>query len=200
MKSGALQNWCFGKRTLDNVIPVQISLTLGSVVGEEKSGDFLCYIQSDIKTPEDVREQWPNFFANFLKNTNVRRYYKRPRMQEKSKKEGLMSQLRRRLFFSFELIIGTHHYCIATSSLAAGTHIHKKFTLHWLHHQEILHQFVQSAVNVRRHEYENSKSNVVAEIMKKLGKCSYRYDFRDRNRYSITRRMKHKKRPSAISY
>ena len=59
-------------------------------------------------------------------------------------------------------------------------------------------KFVQSAVNARREGDENPYSRVVAETMKLLANSSYRYQFMDRSRQTMTKYLSEEKTHEAI--
>ena len=119
-------------------------------------------------------------------------------LQEYAEKKWLMSQPRRRLISSFELINDTtvtplllfylklELLCTKIQSFVESTPVK------WSN------SFVQSTVDTRRQRNKNPNSGVVAETTKLLANSPYDYQIMDRGRHSITRYTNDKKTHAAI--
>ena len=161
----SLDDWC-ALEHLRESFPYKRPLRQDQLLDKIKSGALFGYVRCDIKVPDHLREKFVNFPPIF-KNTNVCRQYIGPLMQEYAEKKGLVSQQRRRWNSSFELINGT----ITTSLpfyLELGLVYTKNYRFVEYTPVKCFNNFVQSAVNARRHWYENPNSSVVAETMKLL--------------------------------
>ena len=65
--------------------------------------------------------------------------------------------------------------------------------------RKCFNNFVQSAMDARRHGDENSTSSVVTETMKLLANSSYGYQIMDRSRHTVTKYLSDEKTHSAIN-
>ena len=125
-------------------------------------GRLFGYVQCDIEVPEHLRDYFSNFPPIF-KNTVVSRDDIGNLMKEYAEKEGIMPQPRRMLISSFILTNGTIITPLLLFYLKLGLvckNIHRfvQYTP-----RKCFDNFVQSAVDARRHGDENPNSSVVAE-------------------------------------
>ena len=139
-----------------------------------KSSALFSYVQCDIKIPEHLGEQIPNFPPIF-RNTNKCRQDIGPLMQESAEKEGLMSQPRPMLVSSSELSNGTISTPLLLFYMQLEIVCTKSFCIVEYTPVKYLNNFSQSAVSDRCLGDENPNSDVVAQNMKLLVNRSYAY-------------------------
>ena len=151
-----------------------------------KSGAKFGQSQCDIKVPEHLREKFVNF-PPICKNTNDGRDDIGPILQESSERKGLLSQTRRMLNSSFEMINGTVITPLLLFYLDVGLVGRKNYRFFEYTLVKRFNNSVQSAVNDRRQRDENPNSSVVAKTMKLIANSSYGLHIMDRCRYSITK-------------
>ena len=158
---GIIPNRCDNKKSSSSNFPHQRPLSEERLMEEIKSRRPFGYVQCDLKVPERLKAYFANF-APSLKNSVVSRNDIRTLMKEHAEKEGIMSQPRRMLIWSFHLANGT----IITRLLFYYLHLGLECTkIHqFLHYtpKKFFSSFVQSAGNARRQGDENPNSSVVA--------------------------------------
>ena len=163
-----------------------------------KSGAKFGHSQCDIKVPEHLREKFANL-PPICKNKNEGRHDIGPILQESSERKGLLSQTRRMLNSSFEMINGTVFTPLLLFYLDVGLvgRKHYRFLEYTL--VKCFNNSVQSAVNARRQTDENPNSSVVAKTMKLIANSSYGLYIMDRTRNSITKYTSDEKTQAAIN-
>ena len=110
-----------------------------------------------------------------------------------------MSQSRRMLILSFELINGTVITPLVLFYLEPGLVCTKIYRFVEYNPVKCFNNFVQSSVNARGRRVENPNSSVVAETMKLIASTSYSYQIMDRSRDSITNYTNDEKTHAAIN-
>ena len=146
----------------------------------------------DIEVPESLRANFANFPPIF-KNTVVSQSDIGDLMKTYAEAEGIMSQPRKMLIFSFSLQNGTLITPLMLFYLQLGlvcTKIHRfvEYTP-----KKCFNSFVQSAVDARRQGDENPNTSVVAETMKLLANSSDGYQIMDRSRHTALKYLTDKK-------
>ena len=151
-------------------------------------GQLLGYVQCDIEVPEHLRDYFSNFPPIF-QNTVVSRDDIGSLMEQYAEKENIMVQPRRMLISNFILTNGTIITPLLLFYLKLGLVCKKihRFVQHAP--RKCFNNFVQSAVDARRHGDENPNSSVVAETMKLLPNSSYGYQIMDRSRHTVTKNL-----------
>ena len=162
-----------------------------------KSGALFGYVQCDIKVPQHLREKFANFPPIF-KNTHACKQNNGPLLQDYAQKKVLMSQPRRMLISTFELINGTIITPLLLFYLELGLVCTKTYRFVENTPVKCFNNFVQSAVNAHCQGDENPNSSVLAETMKLLANNSYRYQIMDRSRHPITKYTNDEKTHAAI--
>ena len=164
---------------------------------EIRSGRLFGYLQCDLNVPEHLKAYFPSFPPIF-KNTVVSRNDIGYLMKEYAEKEGIMSQPKRMLLSSFHLKNETIINPLLLYYLHLGLECTKIHQCVQYTPQKCFNSFVQSAVKIRRQEYENPNSSVVAETMKLLANSSYGYQIMDRSGHTVTKYLNDEKTHSGI--
>ena len=149
-------------------------------------GALFDYLECDIKVPEHINENFQNF-PPLSKKTNVCRLDIGPLRQEYAENKELMSQLRRLFFSTIDLTNGPIITPLLLFYLDMGLVCSKTYRFVEYTPVKCTNSFVQPAVNVRHPKDENPNSKVVAETLKLLANSSYRCQFMDGSRHSITK-------------
>ena len=186
------------KEHLRESFPYKRPLRQDQFSNKIKSGPLFSYVQCDIKTPDHQRDQSASFLP-FIKKTNVFRQDFGSISPQCAKKEWLLTQPRRMIVSSLELINGT----IITPMLLfnLGTRIVWTKVYRFTEYTPVkrFDIFVQSVVNARCQRDENISSSVVAETLKLLANNSYGYQIIDCSRHSITRYMNGERTRAAVN-
>ena len=118
-------------------------------------------------------------------------------MREDAEKENFMAQPRM-LKSSFVLTNGTIIAPLILFYSKPGLVCKKTHRFVQYTPRKCFNNFVQSAVDARRHGDENPNSSVVADTMKLLPNSSYGYQIFDRSRQTVTKYLTDEKTHSAI--
>ena len=159
-------------------------------------GRLFGYVQCDIEVPEHLR----NYFSNFpsiFNNTVVSRDDIVSLMKQYEEKENIIVQPRRMLIPNFSQTNGTNTTPLILFYLKLGLICKKIHRSVQYAPRKCFNNFVQSAVDARRHGNENPNASVVAENMKLLAYSSYGYQAMDRSLHTVTKCLTDEKTHSA---
>ena len=160
------------KKHLRAIFPYQRPLSEERLMQEIQSRKLFGYVQCDLKVPENLKAYFANFSPNF-ENTVVIRNDIGGLMKVYAEKEGIISQPRRMLKFSFHLKSETVITPLLLHFLRLGLEWTKIRQFVQYTPKKCFSSFVQSAVNARRQRDEKPNSSVVAETMKFSANSSY---------------------------
>ena len=161
-------------------------------------GRLFGYVQCDIEVPEHLR----NYFSNFppiFKITLMGRDDIGNLMKQYEEKENIMVQPRRMLISSIILTNGTIITPLLLFYLELRLVCKKCHRFVQNTPRNCFNNFVQSAVDARRHGLENPNSNVVSETMKLLANSFYGYQVMDCSRNTVTKYLSDEKAHSAFN-
>ena len=149
-------------------------------------GRLFGYVQCDFEVPEQLRDYLSNF-PPIIKITVVKRNDIGNLMKQYAEKENMMVQPRRMLISSFILTNGTIITPLFLFYLKLGLVCKKILRFNEYTPKKFFDNFVQSAVDARRHGDENPNPSFVAKTMKLLANNSYGYQIMDPSRHTVTK-------------
>ena len=151
-----------------------------------------------MEVPAGLKYKFSNFPPIF-KNFNVSRADIGDYMRDYAVENNLLKQPQRMLISNFNLENGTISTPLLNFYIILGLKCTRIYRFVQYTPRKCFNTFVQSVVDARRGEDENTDSSVVAETMKLLGNSSYGYQIMDRSKHTEIKYLNDEKTHKAIN-